>query len=164
MPFWQGTHPSLSAREQKRFLVNSEVRSERAALQYAEDLEENGLPQSRKAGVCMCSGLSFFWNRSQGTRHLCALPVKSQREDMMLLARYAQDKTRGAAVLDYCQGLSWNLPLLFGLQHLCRNWGRCRLLPSFALMGPAHILGGEEWGGREGGGQSLWSKQENCSP
>lgn len=100
---------------------------------------------------CVCVFRAFFFcNRSQGTRCLCALPVKSQREDMMLLARYAQDKTRGAAELDYCQGLSWNLPLLFGLQHLCRNWGRCFLLPSFALMSPAHILGGEE---KKGGGR-----------
>lgn len=103
----------------------------------------------RQGCVCMCVFRTFFfWDRSQGTRHLCALPVKSQREDMMLLARYAQDKTRGAALLDYCQGLSWNLPLLFGLQHLCRNWGRCCLLPKLCLDGSCPHL---RRGGRGGG-------------
>lgn len=76
-----------------------------------------------------------------------ALLVKSPWEDMMLLARYAQDKTRGAAALDYCQGLSWNLPLLFGLQRLCRNWGRCCLLPKLCLDGSCPHLGREEGAG-----------------
>lgn len=120
--------------------------------------------EQKGRGVCVCVCVFrtfFFWDRSQGTRRLCALPVKSQREDMMLLARYAQDKTRGAAVLDYCQGLRWNLPLLFGLQHLCRNWGRCCSLPKLCLDGSCPHL---RRGGRGGGAQSLWSKQENYSP
>lgn len=104
--------------------------------------------EQKSRGVCVCVFRTFFfWDRSQGTRRLRALLVKSPWEDMMLLARYAQDKTRGAAALDYCQGLSWNLPLLFGLQRLCRNWGRCCLLPKLCLDGSCPHLGREEGAG-----------------